>query len=70
MAKGYLVSTKKPGLQFKILGGKRQEDGSVLMRLEGAHGVTFERKVTDAILQQYGYVVQTVEQVEGAVAPA
>ena len=62
----YLVSTKKPGLKFKVI-GRRIENADdpknmkAYFMLEGSHGVTFERLITEAILEKYGYVVETID---------
>ena len=71
----YLSSTKKPGLKFKILGRRVEEPDDpektkVYLKLEGSHGVTFERLVSDSILEKYGYVVEVVEVPDGNPAPA
>lgn len=66
----YLCSTKKPGLKFKVL-SRRVEEGAtpaeqkLYLTLEGSHGVTFERLVSDSILEKYGYVVEVVEVPDG-----
>ena len=62
----YLSSTKKEGLRFKILKGRPQNpedpgNGNIVLLLEGAHGIKFERTVNDKILQQYGYVVEVID---------
>ena len=61
----YLTSTKKPGLKFKII-GKREEPGpdgtsKLYFTLEGAHGIVFERLISQEILDKYGYAVEVVE---------
>lgn len=62
----YLSSTKKPGLKFKIIGKRVEEPDDpekmkVYLKLEGTHGITFERLVSDSILEKYGYAVEVVE---------
>lgn len=62
----YLSSTKKPGLRFKIIGRRVENPDDpaamkVYLMLEGSHGITFERLVSDTILDKYGYVVEVVE---------
>lgn len=62
----YLSSTKKPGLRFKIIGRRIEnpEDpatAKVFLKLEGAQGITFERMVSDDILERYGYIIEVVD---------
>jgi len=58
--KPFLVSTKKPGLEFEIL--KRQivdaEKQEMTLTLIGANKVKFDRTVNPEILAKYGYEVQ------------
>lgn len=56
----YLVSTKKPGLEFKITGRTvlNAETQEVRLQLLGAHGVEFDRVVNPDILEKYGYRVE------------
>ena len=66
----YLVSTKKPGLEFKIIGRRMEptDDPDVTkayFTLEGSHGITFERLVNDEILAKYGYGVEIREVPDG-----
>jgi hypothetical protein len=56
MKRRYLVSTKKPGLEFEII-GKRVEDEVVTFTLMGANKVPFDRIISQDILDKYGYVV-------------
>lgn len=68
----YLVSTKTPGLKFKILGRRVEnpddpEKTKLYLTLEGAHGVTFERLISDAILEKYGYAVEVHDDEAGSV---
>lgn len=62
----YLRSTKKEGLRFKVLKGRPQNpedpgNGNIVVLLEGAHGIKFERTINDGILQRYGYVLEVVD---------
>lgn len=62
----YLVSTKKPGLEFKVVGRRIEnpddpQSVKLYLTLEGSHGITFERLVTDEILEKYGYRVEVRE---------
>lgn len=62
----YLSSTRKPGLKFRILSRRIEnpddpENTKVYLKLEGSHGVKFERLISDEILDKYGYVVEVVE---------
>jgi hypothetical protein len=61
----YLVSTKKPGLEFRILERTVNEDQSLTLKLLGATGVNFERRLTPDLLEQYGYALE-VRESEGA----
>ena len=66
----YLVSTKKPGLEFKITGRRIEQTddpdvAKVYFTLRGSHGVTFERLVSDEILAKYGYAVEIREVPDG-----
>lgn len=65
----YLVSTKKPGLEFQVLKVEKVDDTSVRATLLGAHGVTFDKMINDEILARYGYSIQ-VREVADAGAPA
>ena len=70
----YLSSTKKPGLKFKIIGRRVEEPDDpekmkVYLKLEGSHGIVFERLVSDAILEKYGYTVEVVEVPDAGAAP-
>lgn len=65
----YLASTKKDGLRFRILGRavenpEEPDPDKVRMRLtlEGAHGITFERVVTSASLEKFGYQVVVADE--------
>jgi hypothetical protein len=62
----YLVSTKKPGLEFKVVKRRIEneddpENLKMYLTLEGSHGIQFERLITDAILEKYGYIVELRE---------
>ena len=70
----YLSSTKKPGLKFKILGRRMQDENdpnnrNVFLTLEGSHGIVFDRLVNDDILEKYGYVVEVVEVPDAGASP-
>ena len=56
MKKRYLVSTKKPGLEFEII-DRKVEGETVTLTLIGAHGVAFDRIISQEILDKYGYSV-------------
>lgn len=57
----YLTSTRTPGLKFRVLSTVPLEDGAgVRAVLEGSHGVTFEKVITDELLQKNGYTVEVV----------
>lgn len=55
----FLVSTKKPGLEFKVIGREIIDPDKQEMKLHllGAHGVEFDRVVSPEILKEYGYVI-------------
>lgn len=69
----YLCSTKKPGLKFKVL-SRRVEEGAtpaeqkLYLTLEGSHGVTFERLISEATLEKYGYTVEVVDDDTGLIS--
>lgn len=62
----FLVSTKKPGLEFRVRKLEQGEAGAFTATLEGSHGVTFQRTLSEDILQKYGYRMDQRE-VEDAV---
>lgn len=61
----YLASTKKPGLEFKIVNRRidnsDEDNPKVYLTLEGTHGIQFERMVNDEILDKYGYTMKVLE---------
>lgn len=67
-----LVSTKKPGLEFKVLKTEKIDDANVRATLVGSHGVAFDKVINNDILQQAGYVVQVreIDDANGAGAQA
>lgn len=60
MKKRFLVSTKKPGLEFEII-GKKIEGTEVTFTLLGAHGVPFDRVISQEIMDKYGYTAEVRE---------
>lgn len=61
----YLISTKKPGLEFRVLAVQPLESGGVRATLLGAHGVQFAKVLTDELLAKYGYTLQVREVPDG-----
>ena len=69
----FLVSTKKPGLEFRVLkidAIPGDTTNSVRATLLGAHGVQFERVLNDDILTKYGYAIQVRDDAASAGTPA
>lgn len=57
-AKFFLVSTKAPGLEFKILNLDKEK---MRARLQGDTGVPFERSISQSDLDTYGYKIEKRE---------
>lgn len=67
----FLVSTKKPGLEFRVEKVVKLEgDAGLRVSLVGAHDIRFERVINDDILQKYGYAVEIRDVEDSAGAPA
>lgn len=65
----YLVSTKKPGLEFRVEKATKLEgDAGLRVDLVGAHGIRFERVINDDILMKYGYAVE-IREVDDSPSP-
>lgn len=60
-----LESTKAPGLKFKIIS---LDKATNVAKLLGDTGVPFERKLSQQVLDQYGYRIVKLEV--AAAAPA
>jgi hypothetical protein len=55
----YLVSTKAKGLKFKILKLNKE---TMRADLQGDTGVPFERDISQATLDKYGYVITKIDE--------
>lgn len=55
----YLISTKAKGLRFKIL---QLDKGTMKATLQGDTGIPFDRDISQATLEKYGYRVAKVEE--------
>jgi len=54
----YVVSTKAPGLKFKIV---KLDKTTMRATLEGATGVPFEKDISQDMLDKFGYKIEKVE---------
>lgn len=72
MAKArFLVSTKKPGLEFRIEKVTKLEgDAGLRATMVGAHGIRFDKVINDDILAKYGYAVEVRDVDDSPGAPA
>lgn len=57
----YLVSTKKPGLEFEITAKRTDENDVLYFTLVGANGIPFERVISQEVLDKYGYAIDVRE---------
>lgn len=57
----YLVSTKKPGLEFRITAKRTDENNVLYFTLVGANGIPFERVISQEVLDKYGYAIDVRE---------
>lgn len=69
----YLVSTKKPGLEFRVVRAVAidpNKPGEVRATLIGAHGVMFDKLINQELLEKYGYRIEVREDASNPVPPA
>jgi hypothetical protein len=58
----YLVSTKAPGLRFKVLKREKIDEASARATLLGDTGTPFVRVINGEVLEKYGYRVEKVAE--------